>query len=198
MVETYVFGEDREEAREREEGKSKAPPIPRGEPDAANPQVGLAKQGNAGIALFPRRDPSLDSTNAYVKPWYKEGLKFKCTECGKCCTGAPGYVWVKEEEIAELSTFLKITPAEFKRKYTRSVHGRTALIEKSVSYDCVFLKDKLCQVYQVRPQQCRTFPWWKQLLQSEKAWKEASSYCEGIDHPEGVVLSCEEIEKYDT
>ena len=38
------------------------------------------------------------------EPWYKEGLRFKCTECGKCCTGAPGYVWVNKEEVAEMAT----------------------------------------------------------------------------------------------
>jgi len=31
--------------------------------------------------------------------WYKPGLRFKCTECGACCTGAPGYVWISEKEI---------------------------------------------------------------------------------------------------
>ena len=26
--------------------------------------------------------------------WYRDGLRFECTRCGACCTGAPGYVWV--------------------------------------------------------------------------------------------------------
>jgi Fe-S-cluster containining protein len=37
------------------------------------------------------------------KPWYKEGLRFKCTACGDCCTGAPGFVWVNKEEMEALA-----------------------------------------------------------------------------------------------
>ena len=29
-----------------------------------------------------------------AEPWYRDGLRFACTRCGACCTGAPGYVWV--------------------------------------------------------------------------------------------------------
>ena len=25
------------------------------------------------------------------EPWYQDGLQFRCTRCGNCCTGAPGY-----------------------------------------------------------------------------------------------------------
>jgi len=35
----------------------------------------------------------------------------------------------------------------------------------------VFLKDKQCTVYPVRPAQCRTFPWWKENLSSKEAWR---------------------------
>ena len=96
-------------------------------------------------------------------PWFKEGLRFKCTGCGKCCTGTPGYVWVMEEEMAAMAAVLHISVDLFKRKYIRSRDNRYALIEKRApngDYDCIFLKDKLCQVYQCRPKQCRTFPWW--------------------------------------
>ena len=37
------------------------------------------------------------------QPWYQEGLKFSCSQCGDCCTGAPGYVWVNKREIEQLS-----------------------------------------------------------------------------------------------
>ena len=117
-------------------------------------------------------------------PWYKEGLRFKCTECGKCCTGSSGYVWVTEEEICSMAMVLNIPPDLFKRKYTRSSGNRTALIEKKAlngDYDCIFLKDKKCQVYQARPKQCRTFPWWPEHLKSEENWKLAAQECEGIN-----------------
>lgn len=113
-------------------------------------------------------------------PWYSQGLRFKCTECGQCCTGAPGYVWVSDEEIQTISEHLGLTIKEFAKQFLRYVNGRYALLEKPASYDCIFLNDKKCQIYQVRPTQCRTFPWWAQNLSSPEDWQEAANYCEGI------------------
>lgn len=113
-------------------------------------------------------------------PWYAEGLRFKCTECGKCCTGSPGYAWVNDQEIISIANFLKISVEQFSKSYLRYVEGRYALLEKPVNYDCIFLKDKKCQIYSVRPTQCRTYPWWMQNLESLEDWKEAAAFCEGI------------------
>ncbi len=129
------------------------------------------------------------------EPWYQEGLSFKCTGCGQCCTGSPGYVWIDESEVAELAAFLNISLEEFVRTYTRRVHQRLALIEHPRTYDCVFLKDRKCQVYGARPKQCRTFPWWPEHLKSRKHWEETARRCEGINHPEAPLVSLAEIEK---
>lgn len=126
------------------------------------------------------------------KPWYSEGLRFKCTECGQCCTGAPGYAWVTDEEIQKIADYLKMDVKAFGRKYLRFVRGRYALVERK-NYDCIFLKDRKCSVYPVRPTQCRTFPWWVQNLTSPEAWKEAAQYCEGIND-EAPLVSIDVIE----
>lgn len=67
-------------------------------------------------------------------------------------------------------------------RYIRKVGERYALLEMPKTYDCVFLKEKRCTIYQVRPKQCRTFPWWPQTLKSQEDWIAASKQCEGI-HP---------------
>lgn len=116
-------------------------------------------------------------------PWYKEGLKFQCTECGKCCTGSPGYVMVTQEEMEAAAQFLGISLELFKKKYVRSLNNGYALIEKKTSegnYDCIFLQEKKCLIYPTRPKQCRTYPWWKENLNSEESWRLASHDCEGI------------------
>jgi len=128
-------------------------------------------------------------------PWYKEGLRFQCTQCGQCCTGGPGYVWLKEEDIPEMIQLLGISREEFLRLYTRSVFGRIALIENAYSYDCIFLEGKRCKIYQARPRQCRTFPWWHQYLSSPETWKEAARRCEGIDHPDAPIVPFEKIDE---
>lgn len=119
-------------------------------------------------------------------PWYSGGLRFKCTECGKCCTGGPGYAWVTNEEIQAIADYLKMNIKDFGKKYLRFTKGRYALVEKS-SYDCIFLKDKKCTIYPVRPNQCRTFPWWVQNLTSPESWKEAAMSCEGISEDAPLV-----------
>lgn len=126
--------------------------------------------------------------------WYKEGLRFKCTGCGQCCTGEPGYVWISPEEIETVSAHLGISKDQFLRTYTRSVFGKVSLREDRLTYDCIFLKDKQCQIYSARPSQCRTFPWWKENLTSPQDWKEAGRRCEGIDHPEAPMVSLDIIE----
>ena len=113
-------------------------------------------------------------------PWYEKGLHFKCTECGKCCTGSPGYVWITEQEVINMAGFLKLSIDEFTRIYVRQIGDRLSLNENPKTYDCVFLKDKKCQIYPVRPIQCQTFPWWPQNLKTEQDWQDASHYCEGI------------------
>ena len=129
-----------------------------------------------------------------TQPWYKEGLRFKCTGCGQCCTGAPGYVWIDEEEMAQMADFLHISQEDFVKKYTRRIGDRLSLIEHPTNYDCVFLKERKCLVYSARPRQCRAFPWWKDNLRSCKDWKEAAKRCEGIDHPDAPLIPLSEIE----
>jgi Fe-S-cluster containining protein len=73
------------------------------------------------------------------------------------------------------------------------VDTQLALIEDPVNYDCVFLKDKRCSVYEARPVQCRTFPWWIQHLREPTDWQAAKERCEGIDHPDAPVVASDTI-----
>lgn len=130
-----------------------------------------------------------------MKPWYKKGLKFACTQCGQCCTGAPGYVWIDQQEIEAMAEFLKITVKEFIATYTRQVNGQLALKEFPKSYDCIFLRDKKCLVYGARPKQCKTFPFWPENLDSKESWEQTAKRCEGINHEHAPTISLEDIQK---
>ncbi len=116
------------------------------------------------------------------EPWYREGLKFTCTQCGNCCTGAPGNTWVSEAEIARLAARLGIDEAAFRKRYTREVRGRgVSLVEKS-NNDCVFwAKKEGCTVYADRPRQCRTWPFWSRNLETSEDWEAAARGCPGMD-----------------
>ncbi|MDF2577353.1 MAG: hypothetical protein K0S74_837 [Chlamydiales bacterium] len=132
--------------------------------------------------------------------WYKEGLRFKCTQCGRCCTGSPGYVWLTEEEMQAMAKYLDMSLTQFTQRYVRKVNGRFSLLEYANQeewgkYDCVFLKDNRCSIHPVRPKQCRTYPWWPENLASPKHWDKATLTCEGVNHPEGKLYNFEEIQE---
>jgi Fe-S-cluster containining protein len=131
-------------------------------------------------------------------PWYKDGLNFECTQCGQCCTGGPGFIWVSDQEISGMAHFLNLSVDVFKRLYLRKRENRYALVEKkSQNHNCVFLKDNKCQVYQARPEQCRTFPWWKENLNTEESWKIAATFCEGIRVDAPLIPYKEIIKNFD-
>jgi len=113
-------------------------------------------------------------------PWYRDGLHFDCTRCGKCCTGRDGFVWLTLADMADLAVFLGLTLDDFIRKHVWLVDGEYVLKKQAKGGDCIFLKDKQCTVYGGRPQQCRTFPFWPRHLASRQAWNDAAQRCEGI------------------
>ncbi|MDB2614380.1 YkgJ family cysteine cluster protein [Chlamydiales bacterium] len=126
--------------------------------------------------------------------WYQKGLNFKCTECGGCCTGAPGYIYLTINEMEEIATDLNMPFETFTQKYIRKVGDRYSLIETGSQFDCVFLKNKRCSIYPVRPKQCRTFPFWQTNLKTRQHWEEAKQLCEGISD-EAPLITIEEIKE---
>lgn len=130
--------------------------------------------------------------NGLESPWYREGLAFACTRCGACCTGAPGYVWVSLEEIARLAEARQDSIADFARKYLRRVGDRLSLVERS-NGDCVFWdSEKGCTVYETRPDQCRSWPFWTENIRTPQHWEETRKVCPGAGR--GRVYDLYEIE----
>jgi Fe-S-cluster containining protein len=126
-------------------------------------------------------------------PWYRDGLKFQCTQCGDCCTGAPGYVWVTNQEIAALAAALGLDSDTFEARYVRQVGARKSLKEFP-NGDCVLFDShtRRCTVYAARPRQCRTWPFWDSNLRTPADWQHTCQVCPGSGH--GRLYSLEEIE----
>jgi uncharacterized protein len=114
------------------------------------------------------------------EPWFQQGLRFQCTQCGDCCTGAPGYVWVNNEEIAALAALVGMPLAAFEEKYVRRVGIRKSLVEYE-NGDCVFFdgEARKCTVYDARPRQCRSWPFWDSNLRTPAAWEQTCEVCPG-------------------
>ena len=143
------------------------------------------------------------------KPWYKDGLRFTCTQCGNCCTGGPGYVWISRPEIDRLAQFLKLTPQQTIERYCRKIGDRFSLTETrgaAGAWDCIFLRDepvhdksgkvvqtkRVCSIYPARPGQCRSWPFWDSNLSSPESWNRAAHRCYGMN--QGRLHSRREIE----
>jgi len=88
-----------------------------------------------------------------------------CDTCeGRCCTGESGNIYVSPEEIAALAALLEMDENLFRTTYLVKRGYRLSIKERIVgmSHDCVFFDRKAggCSVYEARPLQCRTFPFW--------------------------------------
>ena len=70
-------------------------------------------------------------------PWYADGLRFECSQCGDCCTGARGFVWVSQSEIDELADLMGLDSEQFEETYVRKIGARRSLREFP-NGDCVF------------------------------------------------------------
>ena len=126
--------------------------------------------------------------------WYATGLSFECTQCGQCCTGAPGNVWVNDDEIEAIANHLDKPVGEIRLLYARPSRGGVSLKEFE-NGDCVFLDPKTrgCTVYPVRPRQCRTWPFWNSNISSAESWRQTCEVCPGAGT--GKLFEIEAIQK---
>lgn len=72
-----------------------------------------------------------------------------------------------------------MSPAAFTRRYTVLTEEgyRTLRFEEQA---CVFLEGNRCRIHPVKPTQCRTWPFWSELLESEEAYEtEVRAFCPG-------------------
>ena len=121
------------------------------------------------------------------------GLRFTCTQCGNCCTGPTGFVLFTDLEAQAMAKDVGVSTEVFYEEYTRDTIVGRSLKEVEIEpygFDCVFLTRDAktgktgCSVYQTRPEQCRTWPFWKSNLIGKRAWRQASEDCPGMDQGE--------------
>lgn len=94
---------------------------------------------------------------------------------------------------------LGISESEFVRDYTKETYLGRSLKETATPFglDCVFLDrttipgKAVCGIYEDRPRQCRTWPFWSNIVRSRKTWKIAKRTCPGLD--KGQLIPPEQI-----
>ncbi|NJM09896.1 MAG: YkgJ family cysteine cluster protein [Bdellovibrionaceae bacterium] len=128
------------------------------------------------------------------KKFWSEGIQFQCQGSGNCCVsrGGYGYVYVTKADRKAMAKQLGISATAFTQKYCDQEGGIWKL-KNGPSDDCLFLNDKKCSIYLGRPTQCRTWPFWPEVMNA-KVWRqEVAKFCPGVG--KGKTWSAAEVEK---
>jgi uncharacterized protein len=129
--------------------------------------------------------------------FFSKGLRFSCLRCSRCCRHEPGYVFLSKQDIKRLSKGIECGIEEFIHGYCRIVQGSSGprlSLKETDTFDCVFWVNGGCRVYDYRPLQCRSFPFWDSILVSQSIWEEHTSICPGMN--KGAYHSAEEINRW--
>lgn len=89
--------------------------------------------------------------------------------------------------MPRIAAFLELTVAEFELHY---LYRTKNLIRLRTPRDsrCRFLTEEGCGIHEVKPTQCRAFPFWPEMVESEEAWEKTGEWCPGIGEGELVTI----------
>lgn len=106
-------------------------------------------------------------------------LRFECQDgCTNCCS-RDGYVYLTEDDVSRAAAFLGVAQADFEKRYVYRTRHLLRFRQPRHS-PCFFLREKGCSIHPAKPTQCRAFPFWPEVIETEEAWREAASFCPGI------------------
>ena len=121
--------------------------------------------------------------------FFDHGIHFECQRCGTCCTGDPGIIHIEREEFTRIAEYLTVQVPIFIEKYLYPIKSGHSIREHADGRCCFY--ENRCTIYPVRPDQCKTFPFWFENLRSQKKWNRISRECPGIGC--GLLHSKEQI-----
>ncbi len=127
------------------------------------------------------------------KEFYIEGLRFACRGDGRCCVsrGKYGYVYLSFKDRRRLASHLGLSLAQFTSRYVTKEDGLYQL--RYTGRDCPFFHENRCAVYDARPWQCRTWPFWPENMNTIVWEQEVLSWCPGAGT--GRLYTGQEIEE---
>ena len=106
-------------------------------------------------------------------------IRFTCQKgCTNCCDQV-GFVYLSEEDVTRAAKFTGLSQKAFEAKYIyRTRHQRR--FRKPPDKQCPFLEGGGCGIHPAKPTQCRTFPFWPELVEKKAEWMRTARYCPGI------------------
>ncbi len=140
-------------------------------PDRFHQRCAIRRPRNPSAATPPAKSETADART--LLPWYEGGLRFTCTQCGNCCTGAPGFVWVDDEDLQKIADHLGKPVGEIRLMHTKARRPRGSSLTEFANGDCTFFDGatRKCTIYPSAAA-CRTWPFWNSNLESPEAWND--------------------------
>lgn len=119
-------------------------------------------------------------------------IRFECLAgCSNCCQTADSFVFLTEDEALAIAKHLALDVVQFKEWFTREVDDQLILKDGEEGH-CVFLEEGKCLIYEARPAQCRSYPFWPENLQNKASWRKTKELCPGIG--QGRIYTPQEIQ----
>jgi Fe-S-cluster containining protein len=119
-------------------------------------------------------------------------VHFACQSgCTRCCD-TQGFVYITETDLKRIAKHLGLTAESFEAQYVVR-YSHMLRLRKPRKSQCHFLTPDGCSVHVVKPVQCRTYPFWPELVEDRAAWKEEGKRCPGIGKGELIQIgtACE-------
>lgn len=117
-----------------------------------------------------------------------DGFRFQCQPgCTACCR-ATGFVYLTEDDVRRAAAWLKMSTKEFEERYVCRTRGLLRL-RKPRGSECPFLRPDGCSIHPMKPTQCRAYPFWPELVETQAAWRRAGRECPGIGRGSLVPLN---------
>ena len=114
--------------------------------------------------------------------------RFACQPgCTACCQRR-GFVYLTQDDVARAAAFLRITAAAFEKRYIYRTKNLRRL-RMPPSGQCRFLRADGCSIHPAKPTQCRIFPFWPELTEARRKWRETAAWCPGIGKGELVQIA---------
>jgi uncharacterized protein len=108
-----------------------------------------------------------------------DGVRFTCQPgCTNCCN-MQGFVYLTESDLKRAAKFTGMTAPAFEAKYVYRTRHQMRF-RKPRDKQCPFLGEKGCNIHPAKPTQCRTFPFWPEIVERRGAWNRIARYCPGI------------------
>jgi uncharacterized protein len=138
--------------------------------------------------------PSKPLPKPQPQEWWEKGVQFECQGSGKCCVsrGEYGFVYMTGKDRVRMAKVRGLKTKDFMEQFCEKTDGVWHLREDRKNGDCIFLEGgNRCGVYEGRPDQCRTWPFWPEVMNAKTWKKEVAAFCPGIG--KGRTYTADEI-----